>query len=89
MDNNTRTLSNSVIMPREDFIELSEAAWNQPTPSAGERVAGTLQTTVVCAALAGMVAGASWGWATAAEWLEEKRFQRELRRKESEKSATQ
>lgn len=76
-------LAESVIMPREDFLELSEAAWNQPTPTLGQRAATTVQTTLFCAALAGAVAAASWGWATAVEWHEQRSFERARAAKEN------
>lgn len=69
-------LSNHVIVPLEDFHELQATAYNQPTPTASERVGSSLQTIVFCAAAAAAVTGASWGWATAVDWIEEKRFKR-------------
>lgn len=78
-------LSNSVIMPREDFIELSTAAFdNSHVPSVGERVGTTVQTTMVFAGIAAAVTAGSWGWAKAMEFLEEKRFQREMAKRQFE-----
>lgn len=67
-------LSNSVILPREDFYELQATA-NQPQ-SLGERLAGTAQTTVVFTVLVGAVTAGSFGVAKAVDWLEQRRFKR-------------
>lgn len=69
-------LNESVIMPREDFLELSEAAWNQPTPTLGERAATTVQTTLVFAGMAAAVTAGTYGWAKAIDWLEMRRAAR-------------
>ena len=74
-------LHDSVIMPREDFIELSTVAFdNSHVPSASERVANVLQTTFLFGAMAGAVAAGTWGWAKATDWLEERRTARFVRR---------
>ena len=74
-----KNLSESVIMPREDFIELSTVAFdNHHVPSASERVGTTLQTTAVFAGIAAAVTAGSWGWAKAITWREKKQHEREL-----------
>lgn len=72
--------SNSVIMPREDFIELTEVAYNQPKPSGTDRLITTAQTTLFFAAATGAVTAGCWAWAKASNWLEEQNFQRSMRR---------
>lgn len=70
--------SNSVILPREDFIELQE---NALTPlSAGQRIAGTVQTTIIFGALTAASVAGVYGWAKIMDWLEERRFQRTMRK---------
>lgn len=69
--------SNSVIMPREDFVELSQVAFdNHHIPSFGERVANTAQVTAVFGGMAAAVAVGTWGWAKAVDWLEDRRTKR-------------
>jgi hypothetical protein len=76
-------LSNSVIMPREDFIELSTVAFdNSHVPTAGERVATTVQTLTVFSGLAAAVTAATWGWAKAVDWREKKQHERELAKRQ-------
>lgn len=71
-------LSNSVIIPREDFFELQAEAL---TPlSAGQRIAGTIQTTVIFGAMSAASVAGVWGWVKATDWLEERRFQRAMRK---------
>lgn len=78
-------LSNSVIMPREDFIELSTVAFdNSHVPTAGERVANTAQAISVFAGIAGAVTAATWGWAKAVDWREKKQHERELAKRQFE-----
>lgn len=72
-------LSNSVIIPREDFLELQEVAFNQHFTTS-ERVAGTLQAVIVMTALAGAVTAASWSWAKAMDWHDERKLRREAAR---------
>ena len=69
--------SNSVIMPREDFIELSTVAFdnNNPVPIK-ERLATTAQTTATCAIIGSAFVLGTWGYVKAHDWLEEKRFKR-------------
>jgi len=71
-------LSNHVIVPREDFIELQEVAYNQPTPSLGERAASTAQTTLVFAGIAAALTAGSYGWAKAMDWREERQLRRHM-----------
>ena len=69
--------SNSVIMPREDFVELETAAFdNSHVPSASERVGQTLQAGGVFAFMAGAVIAGTWGWAAGVDWLERRRQKR-------------
>lgn len=69
-------LENSVILPREDFVELQEAAWAQPTATLGNRVASTLQTTIICFSAAAAVTAGTWGWAKACDWKDERALAR-------------
>ena len=79
-------LSSSVIMPREDFIELSQVAFdNSHVPSFGERVSSISQAYAIMAGAAGAVVMATWGWTKAIDWLEQKRRDRELALKKFDK----
>lgn len=69
-------LENSVILPREDFVELQEAAWAQTPATTGERVASTVQTTIICFAAAAAVTAGTWGWAKACDWKDERTLAR-------------
>ena len=72
-------LSSSVIMPREDFIELSTVAFdNSHVPTAGERAGTVLQTFGIFAGMAAAVAGTTWVCTKAVDWLEERRLKRKL-----------
>lgn len=72
-------LSNSVILPREDFLEMSQVAFdNQHVPSAGERTASVLQTTAVFGVMAGAIAAATWGYAKAIDWRDSRQHTRAL-----------
>lgn len=53
--------SNSVIMPRDDFEELTTVAFGQHT-SLGERTASVVQTFLICATLAGAFIAATKSW---------------------------
>lgn len=77
--------SNSVIMPREDFIELQTAAWDNDQ-TVGDRALATLQTTLVFTAIAGCVAASSWAYAKAMNWKDEKAFERAMREANPDKS---
>lgn len=68
--------SNSVILPREDFIELQTAAWDQPDMTVGDRASSIVQTTMVLAIVSSAIVAARWGWAKAADWQEQKNFER-------------
>ena len=74
-------LTNHVILPREDFVELQTTAYEQ-TQTIKERVVGTIHYTVVCGVTAGVVAASSWAYAKAMDWKDAKSFERELERAE-------
>lgn len=65
-------LTNHVVLPREDFIELQTAAWQQPELK--DRVASTLQSLIVVAAVASIVPIGSWAHAKAQNWRDDKAF---------------
>ena len=69
-------LENSVIIPRDDFVELQEAAWTAPPATIGERVGSTLQTTIICFGVAAAVTAGTWGWAKACDWKDERSLAR-------------
>lgn len=72
------------VLSDEAFQELQEAAWTPAPPrSFGDRMGSSVQTIVVCASLAGAVTAASWGWAKAVDWREERSFNRKQRTKRS------
>lgn len=72
-------LNNSVIMPREDFIELSTVAFdNSHVPSFGERTGSIIQTTFVLGAVAASVTAAAWGISKATDWLENRQHERRM-----------
>lgn len=72
-------LNNSVIMPREDFLELSTVAFdNHHIPAPSERIAQTLQTTAIFGGIALAVTLGTWGWAKAVEWREKKQHERQM-----------
>lgn len=70
-------LSNSVIMPREDFYELQASACTPATTS--QRIAGTIQTAVIFGSLSAAFTAGVWSWAKAVDWLEERQLQRKMR----------
>lgn len=76
-------LSNSVILPREDFLELQAAAYNPNDTTLATRVASTTQTTIVFAVLAGAVTAGSFGVAKAMDWYEERSLKRWMRKRET------
>lgn len=78
--------SNSVIMPREDFVELQTAAWDQTPPTAKERVAQTIQTTAICMGIAAAATAGSWGWVKAMDWYDERQLKRRIREAEAKDS---
>ena len=69
-------LSNSVIIPREDFAELELAAYSSPPSTYGHRVLTIVQFTLffTLATAAGSVM--SWQWAKANDWLEQRKADR-------------
>jgi len=69
-------LSNSVIIPREDFLELQASAYNPNDTTLKTRAATTVQTTLVFAGMAGAMTAGTWGWAKAMDWLEMRRLAR-------------
>lgn len=72
-------LNNSVIMPREDFIELSSVAFdNSHIPSAGERIGSVVQATAVLSAFAGSITAIGWGISKAIDWNEKRKHERKL-----------
>lgn len=66
-------LSNHYIVPVDDFRELQTVAWNQPTPTASERVATVLQTSTVCLGISAAFGVGAWVWAKAMMKLEDKK----------------
>jgi hypothetical protein len=77
-------LSNSVIMPREDFVELQTVAWDKSqvvTPFA-ERAGTALTTTVFFAGAAAAVSVSVWAYAKATDWLDERSLRREIAKKQ-------
>jgi hypothetical protein len=78
-------LQNSVIMPREDFIELSQVAFdNAHVPTFGERAGQITQTTMVLGALTGAFVMSAWGWAKAMDWFETRKHDRNLAERQFE-----
>lgn len=73
-------LSESVIMPREDFLELQVAAWDQTPPTLSTRVAQATQATYVCVMLGAVVVGVTWGMTKAVDWLDERELKRQIRK---------
>lgn len=67
-----------VALPREDYIELTSAAYDQTPATVGERVGSTVQTTAMVLGLSAAVTAGTWGWAKAVDWLEERRLRRTL-----------
>lgn len=68
---------NNVSLPADIFIELQEAAMEAPTTS--ERIASTVQTTAVFAALASTVTAGFYGYFKLADWYDQRKFEREVR----------
>jgi hypothetical protein len=71
-------LSNSVIIPREDFLELQAVAWDSTPPAAKERIGSTIQTTFICMGVAAAVSAGTWGYATAMNWKDERTLRRAM-----------
>lgn len=76
-------LNETVIMPREDFLELQAATYDPNSTTLATRAASTAQTALVFGSMAGAVVAGSWGWAKAMDWLEERNFQRKTGRRVS------
>jgi|SRR5881398_918091 len=77
-------LSNSVILPREDYQELSEAAWNQTPTAIKDRLAQTAQTTIVCTLLVGAISGGMYVYYKLQSKLEDKKHEQRLAEIEAE-----
>lgn len=76
---NHNKLSESVIMPREDFIELSTVAFdNHHVPSFSERAGQTLQTTFVAVALAAAWSAGAAGYYALKDWQMKRQHDREM-----------
>lgn len=69
--------SNSVILPRDEYIELSTTAWGQNTTVA-DRVAGTLQTTAFCTVLVAAFSAGTYVWYKAMSKLEDKKLANDI-----------
>lgn len=72
-------LSNHILLPREDYIELQERAWDNTPMTAKDRAGSMLQTTFVLAACAGAYTAGVWMLAKSRDWLEERNFERKVR----------
>jgi hypothetical protein len=68
-----------VVLPREDFLELQEAAMTAVPLSGKDRLGSVLQTTAVFTGIAVAFTASVWGWVKAKDWLEERNFQRRVR----------
>jgi hypothetical protein len=68
-----------VVLPRETYLELQEAAMITSPMSKSERLGSIFQTTAVFTGVALAFTGSVWGWAKAKDWLEERNFQRRIR----------
>lgn len=77
-------LENSVIVPQDTFAELQTAAYSNQT--LGERAASVAQTTAVFGAMGGAFVLATWGWAKAMDWRDERAYKRTLSRLNETKS---
>lgn len=72
-------LKDSVILPREDFYELSTVAFdNHRVVPISERAAQVTQTSLVVGAIAAAAVGAAWGINKANDWLENRRYDRRV-----------
>ena len=72
-------LSNSVIIPKEDFYELETAAYTSPPTTTASKVGTTVQFLLFFAAATAAGSAMSWQWAKANDWLDEKQTERKLR----------
>lgn len=78
-------LSQSVVLPREDFMELQMAAWQHVPVPVKDRIAQTIQTSAVCMGLAAAVVVGTWGCFKAVDWLDERQLKRTIAERESQK----
>lgn len=74
----SKNFDNSVILPREDFLELQSAAYDQDQPSAAQRVATTIQITAISAGMAAAYGIGVWTYAKALDWKDERSHKREM-----------
>ena len=72
-------LSNSIVLPREDFFDLQKEALNQLPVTNKERVKTIGQTIVVSSIITGAVIGGRWAWLKLTEKYAEKALQRRIR----------
>lgn len=79
MDDNTLP-DIRINIPAETALELQANAKEPTKKTLGERTADTAQTALVFGAIAGCVTAASFGWAKAMDWLEERKLRREMRK---------
>ena len=75
-------LKDHVIIPRDHLVELETVAYdNSHVPTVGERTGSIIQTILVAGAAAGAFAAGSWGWAKAMDFLDERKFRRQMESK--------
>lgn len=82
-------ISKSVILPREDFLELQANSFNRPPMSFNQRAASALQTAVYLTVLSVSITAMSYGWAKAMDWLDQKKFDRRLALRDDDKKETE
>lgn len=75
-------LSNHVILPREDFVELQQAAWDQPDVPFKKQMQNTANMTLFMFGAAAAVGFGTLTWAKAVDWLEERQLKRKMREAE-------
>lgn len=68
-----------VVIPREDFLAMQEAAMIPSNLTAKDRLGNVAQTTAILAGTSIAFSAAVWGWVKAKDWLEERNFQRRVR----------
>ena len=68
--------SNSVIIPRDDFVELEAAAYSTESKTLKDRTIDTVQASVLIVVAGAVVAGASWAWVRATNWYDKKSAER-------------
>lgn len=68
-----------VVLPKDNYLELQEAAFLSPAMTTQERLGSMAQVAVIFASIAGAATASVWGWAKAKDWLEERNFQRRVR----------